>query len=210
MIVWKRYKAEILLFVCLLFKTTGVQAQSFELMPGNERIFIDAQYLAFIDADAKWSLFSRARATSTYTDSETDLFTGGYLNYTTRSGFGGTLVGRISSKTAGVDAGIHFFKANQRFVIYALPSVRMYDVLNWSWFSILRWTPVLSADWRWYTSLELFSAFDSGVHLGSVQRIRIGVQKEKYQFGFGTNLNQRGRSWNGQDPNIGGFIRLQF
>ena len=78
-------------------------AQSFEVMPGIERLFIDAQYLKFFDDDNRLSLFSRARATAAYTEQNTNLFTGTYLNYTTKSGLGGTVNGRIASSSSGID-----------------------------------------------------------------------------------------------------------
>lgn len=62
-------------------------AQSLELMPGTENLFVDAQWLKSVDQSTRWSIFSRTRATVDY-DNNTDLFTGAYLNYTTKSGLG--------------------------------------------------------------------------------------------------------------------------
>ena len=117
-------------------------------MPGTERVFVDAQYLKFFDTDRKLSLFSRARATTEYNEQKTNLFTGAYLNYTTKSGFGGTVLGRISNFASGIDAGIHFFKASSTFMIYALPSININNELSYSWFSIIRYTPHLKNNWK--------------------------------------------------------------
>ena len=184
-------------------------AQSLEIMPGTERIFADAQWLKFFDEKQKWSLFSRARATVDY-DNNTNLFLGGYLNYTTSSGFGGTVVGRISSLGAGGDVGAHFFRASNKFIVYALASVAINSELGYSWFSIMRYTPPLGEKWKLYTSLELFSNFNAQGHVASVQRLRAGADINGYQFGLGLNLAGFGQMYENTDVNPGVFIRKQF
>lgn len=197
------------LFIAL-FYVSNVSAQSFETMFGTERIFIDAQYLKFFDEGNKISLFSRARATAEYNNQNTNLFTGAYLNYTSKSGIGGTVLGRISTFGSGVDAGIHYFKANKKFLIYALPSINLNRELGYSWFSIIRYTPDLKKGWKLYISLELFSAFDKDGHTNSVQRVRVGTDKKGYQFGLALNLGQSGSSWTNSNTNPGIFLRKQF
>lgn len=189
--------------------TFQLAGQSLELMPGTERVFVDAQWLKTFDEDRKWSLFSRSRATTDY-EENTNLFTGAYLNYTTRSGLGGTVVGRISNLGAGSDMGVHLFKANENWMIYALASIALGMDLSYSWFSILRYTPAIDDHWRLYSSLELFSNFGEIGHVASVQRIRIGLSRSGYQFGFGLNLVGAGQAYEQTDTNPGLFIRKQF
>jgi len=198
----------LLMAIPLLF-VLKVNAQSFEVMPGMERIFIDAQWLKTFDEERKWSLFSRSRATVDY-DENTNLFTGAYLNYTTMSGFGGTVVGRISSLGAGGDAGIHFFKAIESFMVYALATVEISSAFAYSWFSIIRYTPKLNENWRLYSSLELFSNFNTAGHVASVQRLRAGLDCNGYQFGVALNLSGLGKDYRTTDNNPGIFIRKQF
>lgn len=185
-----------------------IQAQSFEIMPGVQRIFIDAQYLKFLDHEGRISLFSRARATAEYDRQASDLFTGAYLNFSTRSGLGVTLLGRIATHTSGVDAGLHYFRSKRNWMLYALPSINLGDELIYSWFSILRYTPELSEEWKLFSSLELFSAFAQMGHLNSVQRFRVGLDKKGYQFGLAINLNQS--RFSETDVNPGAFFRKQF
>ncbi|MGD1889844.1 MAG: hypothetical protein ACFB15_04485 [Cyclobacteriaceae bacterium] len=187
-------------------KTT---AQSLELMPGIERIFVDVQWLKTFDQNRKWSLFSRSRATVDY-EENTDLFTGAYLNYTTPSGFGGTIVGRISTGGAGGDVGGHFFKAKESFLVYALASVAIDTEFAYSWFSIVRYTPRLNDTWRVYTSLELFSNLNTDGHVASVQRLRAGIDRQGYQFGLALNLAGLGKDYSTTDTNPGVFVRKQF
>lgn len=197
----------------LLLLTVGtielLKAQSFEVMPGTERFFADAQWLRTFDEEKKWSLFSRSRATVDY-QNNTNLFTGGYFNYTTKSGFGGTVLGRISSLEAGADAGFHFFKANNSFLIYALASIEIKEELAYSWFSILRFTPRVTQKLKAYSSVELFSNFNRENHVASVQRLRLGIDISNYQTGLGINLSGFGNQYTSTPVNPGVFFRKQF
>ena len=193
----------------LVFLLAGsVQGQSFEVMPGTERLFVDVQWLKQFE-DPRWSLFSRSRATDDY-QSSTSLFTGGYLNYTSSKGIGGTLVGRISSMGSGLDVGAHFFKGNTKLMIYALASIELSNDMSYSWFSILRYYPQLSKNWKLYSSLELFSNFVSGAHVASVQRVRIGVDRGGFQFGLALNLSGFNENYSQTDENPGIFLRKDF
>ena len=200
---------KILLFT-VISMVLGIRlsGQSLEVMPGTERVFVDAQWLRQFD-DSRWSLFSRSRATDDYRDN-TNLFTGAYLNFTTPKGFGGTLVGRISSIGSGADVGLHFFQARPRFMIYALVSMELSNDQRFSWFSIARYTPHLTEQLKLYTSLELFTNFAEANHVASVQRARAGVDRNGFQFGLAINLSGVGKKYESKDANPGLFVRKQF
>ena len=203
------YVSKIILVLYILCSTRdGVRGQSFELMPGTKRFFIDAQFLSFFDTDRRLSLFSRSRATSEYDDNRTDLFTGAYLNYTSDIGIGGTVLGRVSTNSSGLDAGVHYFKSTSTLMIYALASVNINDDVLFSWFSIFRYSPTLHRDVRLFVNIELFSAFGAIGHLSSVQRIRLGLAKGSYQFGGSVNLAENRMT--ATDVNPGIFCRKQF
>ena len=199
---------KISLFIVLLVLISPLLGQSLEIMPGTERMFIDAQWLRQFE-DRQWSLFSRSRATDDY-DGNTNLFTGAYLNYTTSKGFGATLVGRTSSRGSGFDTGLHLFKAESKFMIYALASIGLSDELSYSWFSMARFYPPLTEKWKLYTSLELFSNFAQHRHAASVQRIRAGLDWQGLQFGLAVNLSGLGKQYEITDTNPGLFVRKQF
>ena len=195
------------IFISIFYWSTA-GAQSFEVLMGTERVFIDAQFLKAIDAEKRWSFLSRTRATIEYDDEANSVFTGGYLIYASKSGLGATVLGRIVPSGFDVDAGISFFKVTGPWLIYALPSINIDSELYYSWFSILRYQPELKNDWKLYSSLELFTAFVQIGHLNSVQRIRLGVDKKGYQFGIGVNLEERRGA--DTDINPGLFFRKVF
>ncbi|MEO0468464.1 MAG: hypothetical protein AAF206_02495 [Bacteroidota bacterium] len=196
------------LILLLGFFSNQLSGQSLELMLGHERIFADVQWLKFIDQDRHWSIFSRTRATVDY-DNQTDLFSGAYLNYTLKNGLGASVIGKIANSGAGADAGVHLFKLKPKWMLFALVSAGLKDELEYSWFSIFRFTPKLNDQWKFYSSLELFSLFRQGNHLVSVQRLRLGLDHRQFQFGVAGNFTEVGADWTGRS-NLGLFVRKAF
>lgn len=193
----------------LFLLSNNLGAQSLEIMAGNKHLFADVQWLRFLDDHQHhWSVFSRSRATVDY-DNNTDLFTGTYVNYTMKSGLGTSIVGKINSTEGAVDAGLHIFKVKSDWMLFGLASLGLKSDLEYSWFSILRYTPKVGAQWRLYTSLELFFLFQKNRHTYSVQRLRVGLDRNGFQFGLANNLSEFGKAWQ-TDNNFGGFIRKEF
>ena len=187
----------------------AIQSQSLELMAGSERVFTDVQWLEFFNREMDWNLFSRARSIVDY-ENNTNQFMGAYLNYTTPSGFGGTMVGRIASAGSGLDTGVHYFKARESFMMYALASLTLVQGPGISWFSITRFTPKIDDKWKLYSSFELFSSFDYKQHQFSTQRLRLGLDNLGNQFGIAVNISETGKEIAHSDTNPGFFIRKQF
>ena len=197
------------LFIMVLVSVSTVSfGQSLELMVGHERLFADVQWLKFIDEHKKFSLFSRTTATVDY-DNNTGLFSGAYLNYTSKLGIGGSLVGRVTGNGASTDVGLHISKGTSDWMLFGIASISLKSELEYSWFSIFRYTPKLKDDWRLYSGLELFTLFNQNNHVISVQRIRLGLDYKGLQFGVGGNVSQLGTDWAGSS-NIGGFVRKVF
>lgn len=198
------------LFLFLMQFPQIAYTQSLEIMPGTERFFADVQFLKFFDQQYKVSIFSRTRLTTSYSGEQTNLFSGAYLNYTAFKGFGPSIVGRVSSFSAGVDVGIHYVKSNEKLTVFALPTIQLQETLSYSWFSIVRFTPSIQENWKLYSSLELFSNFNQAGHAFSVQRIRLGLMRKGYAYGLGVNVTETGRKVVLQDSNWGVFLRKSF
>ena len=193
--------------IFMMFLSNFGRGQSLEIMVGNERIFADVQWLKFIDSQKQWSLFSRTRATVDY-ENQTNLFSGAYLNYTLKNGLGASLVGKIGN-SGGADAGFHIFKAKRDWMLFGLASVGLKNELEYSWFSIFRYTPKIKDHWKFYSSLELFTLLRKENHLVSIQRIRLGFDYRQFQFGVAGNFSESGNDWI-SFSNIGGFVRKSF
>ena len=196
-----------IMFLALL---PGAFSQSIELMPGNQRLFADVQFLKPIHKeDFTWTVFSRTRGTLDY-ENNTDLFSAAYFNYTSKIGLGGSIVGSLATgRGGGVGIGVNFFKATEKFSVFVLVSVDLDKPPTYSWFSIAKYYPVLKNKWKLYSSLELFTQIGNDGHLFSVQRMRLGLSYQKLQFGFGANIWQAGEEYV-MDSNLGPFIRKEF
>lgn len=192
----------------LLWLSIASYGQSLEIMLGHERLFADVQWLKFMDNENHWSLFSRTRATIDF-DNQTNLFSGAYLNYTFINGLGGSVVGKIGNSGGGADLGVHIFRAKSNWMIFGLVSMGLKNDLEYSWFSIFRFTPKIYKKWKIYTSLELFNLFSKENHLVSVQRLRLGLDHQMIQFGVASNFTESGKDWVG-NSNVGVFIRKSF
>ena len=200
----------LLLIAALLWGAAiPARSQSLEIMAGNSHVFADLQWLKPFDQQFRWSLFSRTRMTVDY-DNRANLFSGAYLNYTSKAGIGGSLVGKISQTSgAAADAGAHIFKAKPNWMLFGLATVGLKKDLEYSWFSIFRFTPAISSHWKWYTSLELYHLFRKDGHAFSVERIRLGLDWKGFQFGLAGDFQQSGRDFTPSE-NWGGFVRKSF
>jgi len=201
-------KKLLIFFLFSLWACTCLQAQSLELMAGDKQVFADVQWLKPLDQQFRWSVFSRTRATLDY-DNRPNVFTGAYLNYTTKAGLGASLVGKIGNSGGGVDAGLHFFKNRKNWMLFGLASVGLKKAPEYSWFSIFRFTPPLFSDWKLYSSLELYSLFNNSGHIYGVQRVRVGLDKKGWQFGLGGELSEAGNEFQ-TSSNTGLFFRKSF
>ena len=194
----------------VLLLGSKAQAQSLEVMPGTERVFVDLQWLGMLSENKRWSVFSRTRATADY-DAATNLFTGAYFNYTTQRGIGLSGLANISTSGPAGGGGVHYFKANKQLLVFALAfAERAPNSWHYSWFSIVRYRPQLNDNWRVYTGLELFTRFTDAGHVVSVQGLRAGLEYKGVQFGLATNVYGFGADYDRVEANPGVFIRKEF
>lgn len=179
-------------------------------MPGTQRVFVDVQWLKPLKQNQyDWTLFNRTRFTIEY-DNQSDMFSAFYLNYTTKHKFGPSLLGAVSNTNgATVAGGIHFIHNTSDWMLFALISTEFKEVPSQSLFVISRYRPSINEQWKGYFSFELFSAINQGVHRFSLQRIRAGLERAKWQFGGALNLSQAGKDFTGF-ANPGVFVRKEF
>jgi len=201
---------KIFILVVIMLTSGRLSAQSLELMAGNEGLFADVQYFKpLFGPDYRFSIFSRTRGTLSYAN-KPNILTAAYFNYTFKYGVGVSVIGSLSSSNGGGGAaGINYFKVHKALTAFILTAVEIEKDPKYSFFSILRYQPVLKGDWKLYTSLELYTLVGSVGHLASVQRIRAGVDYKKLQFGPAANLSELGPTavYGG---NYGFFIRREF
>lgn len=198
-----------LIFTLLIGFMPKAKAQSLEIMPGNNRVFADIQWLQPLEPSYQFSLFSRTRATVTY-EQQTDVFTGAYLNYTRFKGFGFSLVGRIDNRVGGGDCGLHYFKNQKDWTAFVLLSAALDQADHYSLFSIVRYRPSINEHWKWFSGMELYIAWLRGDHRVSVGRLRAGAEWKGLAFGLGADGVYGGEGVQLVYNNFGIFLRRQF
>lgn len=188
----------------------NLSAQSLEFMAGNEGLFADVQYFKpLFGPDYRFSIFSRTRGTLSY-ENKANILSAAYFNYTSKYGVGVSVIGSLSSSNGGGGAaGVNYFKVHKWLTAFVLTAVEIEKDPKYSFFAIFRMQPVLKGDWKLYSSIELYSLVGSAGHLTSVQRLRVGVDYKKLQFGPAANLSELGTKGT-YSGNYGFFVRREF
>lgn len=192
--------------ISLLILGLIVNAQTIELMPHEDGLFGDVQFLKPLSASYTWTVFSRTRIDSDL-ENDNNILSALYLSYTTKSGLGGTVLGALSNASSNSGVGIHYLLNSPNVSLFALPYITIKEDVDVNWFSILRFRPEISEKWKVYSSLELFAVYNDG-HQFSVQRIRGGMEVNSNQFGLAINLSQIGSFRNTVDTGL--FFRKEF
>ncbi|MCI5055300.1 MAG: hypothetical protein MRY83_04275 [Flavobacteriales bacterium] len=199
-----------LITIGFIFFIKVSMAQSIEVMPGTENMFFDIQFLKPLQEDNyKFTVFSRTRGIVDY-ESNANILSAAYVSYSSKMGLGLSVIGAVNSGSGPSTAGgINILKAKKDFSIFALMAIEFEDPLGYSFFTIMRYTPLLRGDWKLYSSLELFTLFRKSGHEVSSERIRLGLDFKGLQFGLGTNLTQFTNEFISAE-NYGVFVRKSF
>ena len=78
------------------------------------------------------------------------------------------------------------------------------------WFVLFRWTPIINNNWNWFTQLELLSSIDRESNKNFVQRLRLGLSRNRWQFGLALDQSQTGNNKLITFGNNGLFLRKEF
>ncbi len=200
----------IVIIILLIFISKTSIAQSIEVMPGTENVFVDIQFLEDMsDSNFKYVMYSQTRAIINQ-QNEANLSTVVFFNYKTKLGLGTTIASRITNNNgASGILGLSYLNINNRFLIYSLLAVERHEETRYGSFSVFKFYPPINDDWRVYTSLEVNSLINKDIHLDSVQRLRAGLDYKGNQFGLGVNLRERGQDYQ-MIENYGLFFRKAF
>ena len=202
----KKYFLLILFIKLFLFSSKG---QSIEFMPSTQNVFADIQFLKpVVPDDYTFTVFSRIRGTIDY-EGGNNFLSLLYLNYTSKSGIGLSLVGKVNNVANGFSSGVHYLKNSKNTTLFIAITSEVKTNPTYSWFSVFRFRPPINEKWKWYTSLELSTLVNKNGHLASTQRIRAGVDISAFQFGLGLGLSESGKDATVQG-NPGIFIRREF
>ena len=114
----------------------------------------------------------------------------------------------VSGLSPTIGAGYNNF--GQRYGITIAPGISLSTKTSFRIIANLSFRPRLSKKWNMYlSSNNLLTYRFNGNHIRSFQKLRIGLDYNTFQFGFGINFDQFGIN-NISNNNTGAFIRKEF
>lgn len=201
----------------LLFCAEAGQAQSLpvEIMGGHKRAGVDVLWFRNFSSPkgttSPWLFFHRTRASSNY-HGQTSFGVTNAISYNFKKGIG--IVATVQLLQSGVAAkgGIQFFKAFERASLFSwvVAGNNIDHFASGDWFVLLRWSPNIKNNWNWFTQLELLSSIDIESNKNFVQRLRLGLSRNRWQFGLASDQTQSGNNKLIAVGNNGLFLRKEF
>ncbi len=211
--IYKRTASVLLLF----FSFEVIQAQSLpvEIMAGHQRAGVDVLWFRNFSSPkattSPWLFFHRTRASSNY-HGQTSFGVTNALSYNFKKGIG--IVATVQLLQSGVAAkgGIQYVKVFGRASLFSwvVAGNNTDHFASGDWFVLLRWTPIINRNWNWFTQLELLSSINLESNKNFVQRLRLGLSRNRWQFGLALDQSQTGNNKLITFGNNGLFLRKEF
>ena len=192
-----------------------INAQSVEAYAGHERAGMDILWYKFLKNESGGQLpllfFSRTRANTDWDNAPTAFGSTNALSYNFKNGVGIVAVASFLNNGFTPKTGVQLVKAKGDFLFFGWLVADLKKAGNLDLFGLFRYTPVLKADWRLFSQVELFPVFNPDAEIWSLtQRIRLGAKYHQWAAGFMADFNQTGKTDFVKTNNIGGFVRHDF
>jgi hypothetical protein len=212
----------LVLMAVVLIKDAAFGQIPVEVFTGDKKATVDIMFFGFIKNNAgensKFLFFSRNRAAIDYKMSETEnLPQFGFTeaisyNHPKLIGFAPVLVGQVFNGGVYPKAGfqyVHFTKTIAVFSWFVTETLRNPRL---DYYLLFRFTPKISEKYGLFTQTEILNTFPTNQSevFSFSQRVRIGLKRENFQFGIGSDLSETGRNSMSLVANTGLFIRYEF
>lgn len=217
------YRCYMILMAGFLFwKPAFSQSIPVEFFAGDNKATLDIMFFKYFKnkdkSNSKVLFFNRNRASIDYKMTETEnLPQFGFteaISYNTSNlkGFAPVVVVQFLNKGIYPKIGIQFVKQKHDFTFFGWSVVETLNNPRIDLFALTRFTPKLTEKINLYSQLELLSNFPTVAKnsFNFIQRIRLGLKLNEFQFGTGIDLVQNGRKQFINTTNIGGFLRYEF
>ena len=185
-----------------------------EVLFGNKAIFSQLVLNRDFSENSKFSLFSLANYTSVYDKEEqdNDLAIINQITYDLGKGFG--VMGGVNVNSAvGLTPviGPKYVYVSRKFLAVSIFSYSVDGKHDMSLFGLYEFTPPVHEKTFLYTRLQVLFNHSIGErhHNRSFMYLRVGLKKNKLNFGFGVNLDQYGPDKDFMD-NYGAFVGWDF
>lgn len=191
------------MFAGLIMKSYA--ANSIELMAGNNNTTLDMKTNAIVTN--KFNIFTRNRVTA---NSENNVGYSGLIDFDyniikgldaifeTQFGSGSALIPRV---------GVEYFKSIQDFCIFNAATIYLNKNSNFELTTNIRYDKKLNPNLGLIAGIENVVNFDNKKFNYGIQRIRTGLEVNKFEFGPALDLGESDRQ---VSKNIGVYAKVKF
>jgi hypothetical protein len=193
-----------------------------EFFAGDKKAGIDIMFFRFIkESDEKNSdflFFSRARGVADYQMTKsTNLPSFGLteaISYNPKAFYGFAPVAVLQFFNSGVfpKAGVQYALQKKNLTLFTWLVTETLKDPNMDYFLLLRYTPALNDHINLYTQLECNNTLplQQQNKYNFVQRLRLGMMLQQWQFGLAADFSQNGRGTFITTTNTGIFLRMEL
>jgi hypothetical protein len=219
-----KFTFKIILFFAATFLCSGnVMAQTpVEAFAGNTKATVDIMFFKFFKKGSgqnfKWLFFNRNRASIDYAMTNAiRLPQFGFTeaisyNHKKLKGLAPVAVVQLLNRGVYPKVGIQYARASKDYTFFTWVVCETLNAPSIDWFFLSRYTPKLSKKLNLFTQIELVNIFPSSKtsNFNFIQRLRLGLKVNDYQFGLGADLTALGKNTFMTTQNMGAFLRHEF
>jgi hypothetical protein len=127
-------------------------------------------------------------------------------------GFAPVFIGQVFNAGIYPKAGLQYVHLTNQITIFSWIVSETLQNPRLDYYLLFRFTPKISEKTGLFTQVESLNTFPTNEadRYAFSQRIRLGLKKQKFQFGVGTDLSETGRDSLTLAANSGIFIRYEF
>lgn len=220
--VYYLQKRGILLGIILIMSHVTMAQIPVELFFGHQKITFDVLFFQYFrdkeNQRTKWLFFHRNRASIDYAMTTTsNLPQLGFTeaisyNHQKLKGIAPVAVVQLLNRGIFSKAGIQYAVVQKNYTLFSWLVCETTSRPSIDWFFLGRYTPQLGKKLRLFTQIELLNTWATAptIQPSFVQRIRLGLKVNTYQWGIGSDFSSSNNSSFTSTNNIGGFIRHEF
>jgi hypothetical protein len=193
-----------------------------EVFTGHEKVTVDIMFFKYVKnkqkENSEFLFFNRNRASVVYDQTATENFPQfGFTeaisyNHPACKGFAPVLVAQILNRGFYPKAGIQYVRMKNEFTVFSWAVIETTSEPAVDMFLLIRYTPAITDRIHLFTQLESINAMateDNGTN-NFIQRYRLGLKINDWQFGLGGDFSQAGNTTYNKLNNVGIFLRHVF
>ena len=212
----------VFLFIMLMQSHKGFAQIPVEVFAGHKKATLDIMFFKFIknkqETNSNWLFFYRNRASIDYKMNTTsNLPQFGFteaISYNRKAlkGFAPVAVVQLLNRGVYPKLGMQFAKQGKDYTIFTWLVCETAKEPFADWFFLGRYTPRITDKMNLFLQAELINAFplNHADNFSFIQRCRVGLKFDSFQFGLGTDISSTGRNKFTQTYNFGAFLRHEF